>query len=222
MDEAGRTTLKRASLLFSLLPYASNSPSMLIGTPLLALLAVASSAVAVPTSSSSTGTSSSSSSSSSAPVVDLGKYGKYKGVVQNNGTVHSWKGRAVSLPRRDLSTSMLTFCTLSFSPLPVLLDVADSSHPLRRSSRRRPALQGYFHLFPSRCHSRRSLTSTSTAPRALAKQNSTVQDVSADFPGHPTACVQFGTTSFVGVNAGPGQEDCLKVSRSSQPFFDDS
>jgi hypothetical protein len=45
----------------------------------------------------------------------------------------------------------------------------------------------------------------------LAAQNSTVKDVSQDFDGVITACVQFGTTAFVGVNAGPGVEDCLKV-----------
>ena len=45
----------------------------------------------------------------------------------------------------------------------------------------------------------------------LAKQNGSLVDVSQDFPGIPTACVQFGTTQFVGVNAGPGQEDCLKL-----------
>lgn len=31
-------------------------------------------------------------SSSGGPVVDLGQYGKWLGTVQNNGTVHSWKG----------------------------------------------------------------------------------------------------------------------------------
>jgi uncharacterized membrane protein len=30
--------------------------------------------------------------SATAPIVDLGSAGKYLGVVQNNGTVHSWKG----------------------------------------------------------------------------------------------------------------------------------
>ena len=49
------------------------------------------------------------------------------------------------------------------------------------------------------------------APQALATQNSTVQDVSQDFPGVEKACVQFGTTNYVGVNAGPGVEDCLYV-----------
>ncbi|ORY92750.1 Alpha/Beta hydrolase protein [Leucosporidium creatinivorum] len=48
-------------------------------------------------------------------------------------------------------------------------------------------------------------------PQPLVKQNSTLVDVSQDFDGVPTACVQFGTTSYVGVNAGPGQEDCLKL-----------
>ncbi|KAM0746592.1 alpha/beta-hydrolase, partial [Meredithblackwellia eburnea MCA 4105] len=49
------------------------------------------------------------------------------------------------------------------------------------------------------------------APRPLASQGTKVQDVSQDFDGVVTACVQFGTTSFVGVNAGPGVEDCLKL-----------
>ncbi|KAF8185638.1 WD40-repeat-containing domain protein [Mycena galopus ATCC 62051] len=48
------------------------------------------------------------------------------------------------------------------------------------------------------------------APRPLAPQNSTVPDKNQDFDGVITACVQFGTTSFVGVNASPGIEDCLK------------
>ncbi|GAA5901158.1 hypothetical protein JCM6882_006132 [Rhodosporidiobolus microsporus] len=129
---------------------------MLLHTTLSSLvtaLALASTATAAPSSGSAA--SASSSSSSSAPVVDLGKYGKYKGTVQNNGTVHSWKGIPYAAP-----------------------PVGD----LRFK-----------------------------APRALPKQNSTIQDVSADFDGHPTACVQFGTTSFVGVNASPGQEDCLKL-----------
>jgi hypothetical protein len=30
--------------------------------------------------------------STAGPIVDLGTAGKYLGVVQNNGTVHSWKG----------------------------------------------------------------------------------------------------------------------------------
>ncbi|BGO99813.1 hypothetical protein NBRC10513v2_004041 [Rhodotorula toruloides] len=89
------------------------------------------------------------------PVVDLGKYGKFLGTVQNNGTVHSWKAVPYAAP-----------------------PVGD----LRFK-----------------------------APRSLPKQNSTIQDVSQDFPGHITACVQFGTTSFVGVNASPGTEDCLKL-----------
>ncbi|BGP48330.1 hypothetical protein JCM10450v2_004202 [Rhodotorula kratochvilovae] len=93
--------------------------------------------------------------SSAAPIVDLGKYGKWKGTVQNNGTVHSWK----AIPYAAPPVGDLRF----------------------------------------------------KAPRALPPQNSTVQDVSADFDGHITACVQFGTTSFVGVNASPGTEDCLKL-----------
>ncbi|GAA5864541.1 hypothetical protein JCM8547_005574 [Rhodosporidiobolus lusitaniae] len=119
-----------------------------------ASLLLASSAGAIPTSSSST-SSSLATSTNGAPIVDLGKYGKYKGTVQNNGTVHAWKAIPYAAP---------PIGDLRFK-----------------------------------------------APRALAKQNSTVQDVSADFEGHPTACVQFGTTSFVGVNASPGQEDCLKL-----------
>ncbi|GAA5821400.1 hypothetical protein JCM3770_003505 [Rhodotorula araucariae] len=93
--------------------------------------------------------------SSDAPIVDLGKYGKWKGTVQNNGTVHSWK----AIPYAAPPVGDLRF----------------------------------------------------KAPRALPAQNGSVQDVSADFDGHITACVQFGTTSFVGVNASPGTEDCLKL-----------
>ncbi|KAI5478673.1 carboxylesterase [Pseudohyphozyma bogoriensis] len=93
--------------------------------------------------------------SAEGPVVDLGSAGKWLGVVQNNGTVHSWKGIPFAAP-----------------PL----------GDLRYK-----------------------------APRPLAKQNDTVQDVSAEFPGVQYGCVQFGTTSYVGVNAGPGQEDCLKL-----------
>ncbi|GAA6042967.1 hypothetical protein JCM8097_000026 [Rhodosporidiobolus ruineniae] len=123
---------------------------MLLHTTLSALVA----AIAL-TSTATAAPASSSSWSSDAPVVDLGKAGKWKGVVQNNGTVHSWKAIPYAAP---------PIGDLRFK-----------------------------------------------APRALAAQNSSVQDVSADFDGHPTACVQFGTTSFVGVNASPGQEDCLKL-----------
>ncbi|GAA5864563.1 hypothetical protein JCM8547_005581 [Rhodosporidiobolus lusitaniae] len=119
-----------------------------------AMIFVASSVVAVPTSS-STSFSSLTTSTDGSPIVNLGTYGKYKGTVQNNGTVYAWKAIPYAAPPVD---------DLRFK-----------------------------------------------APRALAKQNSTVQDVSADFDGHPTACVQFGTTRFTGVNAGPGQEDCLKL-----------
>ncbi|GAA5931909.1 hypothetical protein JCM3775_000075 [Rhodotorula graminis] len=114
---------------------------------LLATVVLASSASAAPAPSSA--------NHDSAPVVDLGKHGKWKGTVQNNGTVHSWK----AIPYAAPPVGDLRF----------------------------------------------------KAPRALATQNSTVQDVSADFDGHITACVQFGTTSFVGVNASPGTEDCLKL-----------
>ncbi|ORY88899.1 Alpha/Beta hydrolase protein, partial [Leucosporidium creatinivorum] len=48
-------------------------------------------------------------------------------------------------------------------------------------------------------------------PVPLSKRNNTLVDASQDFDGSPTACVQFGTISFSGVNAGPGQEDCLKL-----------
>ncbi|KAJ7623771.1 Alpha/Beta hydrolase protein [Roridomyces roridus] len=89
------------------------------------------------------------------PVVDLGAAGKYLGVVQNNGTVHSWK----AIPYAAPPVGDLRF----------------------------------------------------KAPRPLPAQNSTLKDVSQDFPGQQTACVQFGTTDFVGVNAGPGLEDCLKL-----------
>ncbi|BGP16234.1 hypothetical protein JCM10213_007613 [Rhodosporidiobolus nylandii] len=120
-------------------------------TALLAAVALTTSVTAAPSPSSSA----SSKSSDGSPVVDLGKYGKYKGTVQNNGTVHSWK----AIPYAAPPVGDLRF----------------------------------------------------KAPRPLPHQNSTLQDVSADFDGHPTACVQFGTTSFVGVNASPGQEDCLKL-----------
>ncbi|GAA6040941.1 hypothetical protein JCM8097_003199 [Rhodosporidiobolus ruineniae] len=124
-------------------------------TALIAAVALGLEAGAVPTSSSASSSSNGSSSSSNAPIVDLGMAGKWKGVVQNNGTVHSWK----AIPYAAPPVGDLRF----------------------------------------------------KAPRALAAQNSSVQDVSADFDGQPTACVQFGTSSFVGVNAGPGQEDCLKL-----------
>ncbi|GAA6006764.1 hypothetical protein JCM10207_009088 [Rhodosporidiobolus poonsookiae] len=116
----------------------------------LATLALASLAAAAPASSSS-----SPSTQDGSPVVDLGTAGKYKGTVQNNGTVHSWK----AIPYAAPPVGDLRF----------------------------------------------------KAPRPLAAQNNTVQDVSADFDGRINACVQFGTTSFVGVNASPGQEDCLKL-----------
>ncbi|GAA6006753.1 hypothetical protein JCM10207_009083 [Rhodosporidiobolus poonsookiae] len=133
---------------------------MLLHTSLSALLAafaLSSTALAAPASSSSSSSSHSAALTlqDGSPVIDLGSAGKYKGVVQNNGTVYSWKAVPYAAP-----------------------PVGD----LRFK-----------------------------APRALAAQNNTVQDVSADFDGQPTACVQFGTTSFVGVNAGPGQEDCLKL-----------
>ena len=41
-------------------------------------------------------------SSSGGPVVDLGQYGKWLGTVQNNGTVHSWKGVFRVVPNPDL------------------------------------------------------------------------------------------------------------------------
>ncbi|GAA6040940.1 hypothetical protein JCM8097_003198 [Rhodosporidiobolus ruineniae] len=119
-------------------------------TAVLLALALTSTAQAVPT------TSSSSKSPSNNLVVDLGSAGKWKGGVQNNGTVHAWKAIPYAAP---------PIGDLRFK-----------------------------------------------APRALAAQNSSVQDVSLDFPGQPTACVQFGETEFTkGPNAGPGQEDCLKL-----------
>ncbi|GJN90505.1 hypothetical protein Rhopal_003516-T1 [Rhodotorula paludigena] len=118
---------------------------------LFATLVLTHNALAAPSSASS----GASSGDAGGPVVDLGKYGKWLGTVQNNGTVHSWKAIPYAAPPVD---------DLRFK-----------------------------------------------APRPLARQNSTVQDVSADFDGHITACVQFGTTSFVGVNASPGTEDCLKL-----------
>ncbi|GAA5909725.1 hypothetical protein JCM6882_008474 [Rhodosporidiobolus microsporus] len=122
---------------------------------LFATLVLSATAGAVPTSFATSSSSSSPSLVDGAPVVDLGEYGKWKGTVQNNGTVHSWK----AIPYAAPPVGELRF----------------------------------------------------KSPRPLPKQDSTIQDVSADFDGHPTACVQFGTTSFVGVNASPGQEDCLKL-----------
>jgi len=61
---------------------------------LLATLVLASSASAAPAPSYA--------NSDGAPVVDLGKNGKWKGTVQNNGTVHSWKGAS---PRLALPAS---------------------------------------------------------------------------------------------------------------------
>ncbi|KAH8826986.1 Alpha/Beta hydrolase protein [Flagelloscypha sp. PMI_526] len=89
------------------------------------------------------------------PVIDLNEGGKWKGILQNNGTVKSWK----AIPYASPPLGDLRF----------------------------------------------------KAPRPLAAQNSSVQDVSQDFDGQPTACVQWGTTVFSGVNAGPGVEDCLKL-----------
>jgi hypothetical protein len=200
---------RRCCLSPSLPTHHSHPLSMLIGSPLLALLALASSAVAIPTSSSSsTASTSSTPSSSSAPVVDLGKYGKYKGVVQNNGTVHSWKGAFFLSPSCFLLTDRhlpSTPSPPSQSHLPSPAPQPSPTPPLPSETCASRVSLPFFPLFPT------DLTCSTTGPRTLATQNSTVQDVSADFDGHPTACVQFGTTSFVGVNAGPGQEDCLKV-----------
>ncbi|GAA5864578.1 hypothetical protein JCM8547_005587 [Rhodosporidiobolus lusitaniae] len=117
-------------------------------------LVLATSVLAVPTSSSSY-SSSLTPSTDGSPIINLGRYGKWKGTVQNNGTVHAWK----AIPYAAPPVGDLRF----------------------------------------------------KAPRPLAKQNLTVQDVSADFDGQPTACVQFGETTFSGTNAGPGLEDCLKL-----------
>ncbi|GAA5901185.1 hypothetical protein JCM6882_006138 [Rhodosporidiobolus microsporus] len=125
---------------------------MLLHSTLFAL-ALASAAVAAPSPNSSGSSASSPVLHDGAPIVDLGKYGKYKGTVQNNGTVHSWKAIPYAAP---------PIGDLRFK-----------------------------------------------GPRPLPKQNSTVQDVSDDFES--TACVQFSTTTFTGINAGPGQEDCLKL-----------
>ncbi|GAA5820334.1 hypothetical protein JCM11251_005579 [Rhodosporidiobolus azoricus] len=118
-------------------------------------LVLTATAGAIPTSLRTRSSTSSPSLVDGSPVVDLGEYGKWKGVVQNNGTVYSWK----AIPYAAPPVGDLRF----------------------------------------------------KAPRPLAKQDSMTQDVSADFDGKPTACVQFGTISFVGVNASPGQEDCLKL-----------
>lgn len=115
------------------------------------------------------------SSGGKGPIVDLGTAGKYLGVVQNNGTVHSWKGE-IELPSPKPSIELTSSSTaIPYAAPPV----------------------GDLRFKP---------------PTALTEQTGTVVDVSQDFPGKPTACVQFGTTSFVGINASPGQEDCLKVS----------
>lgn len=55
---------------------------------LFATLVLTHNALAAPSSASSNA----SSGNAGGPVVDLGKYGKWLGTVQNNGTVHSWKG----------------------------------------------------------------------------------------------------------------------------------
>ena len=90
----------------------------------------------------------------SGPIVDLGSAGRYRGVIQNNGTVASFKG----IPYAQPPVGNLRF----------------------------------------------------KGPKALSAQNSTIVDVSDD----AIRCVQFDGGSagnIVGVKAGPGQEDCLKV-----------
>ncbi|KAK7033929.1 hypothetical protein VNI00_012553 [Paramarasmius palmivorus] len=87
-----------------------------------------------------------------APTIDLGDAGTYIGILQNNGTVESWKGIPYATP---------PIGDLRFS-----------------------------------------------APTPLESQLGVVTDVSDD----ALRCVQFGAASnIVGVKAGPGQEDCLKL-----------
>ncbi|KAJ7098313.1 Alpha/Beta hydrolase protein [Mycena epipterygia] len=88
----------------------------------------------------------------SGPTIDLGAAGKYIGVLQNNGTVESWKG----IPYATPPVGNLRF----------------------------------------------------KAPVALASRKGVVADVSDD----ALRCIQFGGASnIVGVKAGPGVEDCLKL-----------
>jgi hypothetical protein len=86
-------------LFFILLPY---NISM---TRILALLALATAAASIPTGDTNhpLALEARSSASIDGPVVDLSKAGKYLGIMQNNGTVHSWKGTSPSLlcSRRD-------------------------------------------------------------------------------------------------------------------------
>ena len=88
------------------------------------------------------------------PIVDLGKAGRYLGILQNNGTVESWKGIPYATPPLG---------DLRFK-----------------------------------------------APLPLGTQNNTLVDVSDD----ALRCIQFAggsASNIVGVKAGPGIEDCLKV-----------
>ncbi|KAJ6532702.1 Alpha/Beta hydrolase protein, partial [Mycena vulgaris] len=87
-----------------------------------------------------------------APTIDLGAAGKYIGVLQNNGTVESWKG----IPYATPPVGDLRF----------------------------------------------------KAPLPLASRTGVVADVSDD----ALRCIQFGGASnIIGVKAGPGVEDCLKL-----------
>lgn len=94
------------------------------------------------------------SDSATGPIVDLGKAGRYLGILQNNGTVESWKGIPYATPPLG---------DLRFK-----------------------------------------------APLPLGTQNDTLVDVSDD----ALRCIQFpggSAGNIVGVKAGPGVEDCLKV-----------
>ncbi|KAF9466758.1 Carboxylesterase family-domain-containing protein [Collybia nuda] len=85
-------------------------------------------------------------------IVDLGTAGIYEGILQNNGTVQSWKG----IPYAAAPVGDLRF----------------------------------------------------KGPRPLPEQSSEVIDVSDD----ALRCIQFGGVSnIIGVKAGPGVEDCLKL-----------
>jgi hypothetical protein len=102
------------------------------------------------------------------PVVDLGKGGVYKGVLQNNGTVQSW----VSCHSFKEVTSADDFPmgTSRWKGIPY------ATPPL-----------GNLRFKP---------------PTPLGDQSTDVVDVSDD----ALRCVQFGSTTFTGVKAGPGVE----------------
>ncbi|KAG8629190.1 hypothetical protein KVT40_003055 [Elsinoe batatas] len=124
---------------------------MMLSTLLLTALAVATTPARAQISGATTGNATN-------PVVNLGSAGTYVGVIQNNGTVASWKGIPYAQP---------PIGDLRFAP-----------------------------------------------PQPLSAQNGTPVDVTTD----ALRCVQFSgarygviNNNIVGVRAGPGQEDCLKL-----------